>query len=88
MEVFFIKYRKLLIALCVILLVYLPFEVYSGIENFNSGHTGRGIGVLLNAGITFLLVPLYLLVTTGKAYRKFKEGNININTNDDVTAGS
>ncbi len=55
MELFFIRYRKLLIVLCVVLLIYLPFEVYSGIENFNSGHTGQGIGVILNAGITFYL---------------------------------
>ena len=82
---FFIKYRKLLIVLCVILLIYLPFEVYRAIETFNSGHTGQGIGVLLNAGITFLFVPVYLLISIRKTYGKFKEENIN--KNGDIAAG-
>ena len=79
MEVVFIRYRKLLTILCIVLLIYLPFDVYRSAENFEIGRTYQGLGGLLNAGITFLFVPAYLLISVRKAYRKFKSEGVQIN---------
>jgi uncharacterized membrane protein (DUF2068 family) len=86
MEVFFIKYRKLLIVSCIFLLIYLPFEIYRSITTFGS-NTGQAIGILLNACLVFLFVPIYMLIKVHKASREFKEENAAIDSNNDNRGG-
>ena len=74
MDVFYIKYRVLLTLLCVIALMYIPYELYSGVECFYSNKTGEGIGALISSVIA-LFAPVYLLVNVRKANKKFKEEN-------------
>ena len=69
MEVFFVKYRVLIIVLSVIVLLYFPVELYNAIECFDSNKTGQGVGTLINAAIT-LFVAVYLIISVRRANKK------------------
>jgi hypothetical protein len=72
MEVYFIRYRKLLLAGSIFMFFYFFFEIYTGIEIIRSNQTGRGIGTFVDAGIT-LFVSIYLFINVRKANKQFKE---------------
>jgi len=72
--VFYIKYRKAITVLCIILLLYFPVEVYNNYPDLNSGSTFKVIGFLLGDVLTYLAVPLGTLIYTRKATKAhFKE---------------
>lgn len=72
MEVFFIKYRKMLLFGSVFMFLYFSYEVYRAIGIISSGGKGQGIGALIDACIT-LFVSIYFFVNVRKANRAFKE---------------
>lgn len=74
MEVFFIKYRKVLLFASIFMLLYFFYEIYCGIESINSSKTGEGIGTLVNACVA-LFVSVYFFINVRKATRAFKEEN-------------
>jgi len=71
MEAVFIKYRKALIILCIIVLLFLPFKIYEG-PAFHTGHIYRALGYWLNTLIVFVAVPIYMLIYL----RKIKESGV------------
>jgi len=82
MEVFFIKYRKMLLFASVFMLLYFFYEVYKGIEIISIGGKGEGIGTIVNACIS-LFVSVYFFLNVRKANRAFKEENAAAETNSD-----
>jgi len=90
MEVFFIKYRKILLAASVFMFFCFFYEMYDGIESFtssgtgNTGKVGEGIGTLINAGIS-LFCSIYFFTNVRKANEKFKEENLARDQNSDRT---
>ncbi|WP_183561698.1 hypothetical protein [Mucilaginibacter sp. SP1R1] len=60
-ENIFIRYRKVLSVFCIILLLFIPFEVYTA-PAFNDAHKFQAIGYWVNTAITFLCVPVGLLI--------------------------
>lgn len=68
---FFLRYRVVLNLLCVISLFSAPFTVYQAL-NLGSGHTGQAIGSLLDTAITFVAVPVLMLLHI----RKLKKGEV------------
>ncbi|SHN01435.1 hypothetical protein [Mucilaginibacter sp. OK098] len=83
MEVFFIKYRKMLLFGSVFMLLYFFYEMYKGIESINSSNKGEGIGTLADACIA-LFVSVYFFINVRKAKRAFKEENAAAETNSDT----
>ena len=81
MEVFFYKYRKLLTAGAIFLLLAFPYEIYKAIGYISSGAKGEGIGSLLDAALMYLGVPIYFLVHIRKAYKSVTEKNAKIDQN-------
>ncbi len=73
METFFYRYRKFLLVLSIIMLVFFPFELYRGVLDFNAGQTWRGVGVCLN-GLVYLLVAIALLVNIKNTRKKQTNG--------------
>jgi hypothetical protein len=71
MEVFFYKYRKILIAASVFSFLYFFYELYMGIESINSNNTGKGTGTLIDACIS-LFLAVYFFVNVRKVKRDFK----------------
>lgn len=69
MEVFFVKYRVLVIVLSVITLIYFPVELYNAIEYFSTNKIGAGVGTLINSAIT-LFVAVYLIINVRRANKK------------------
>lgn len=80
MEVFFIKYRKMLLFGSIFMLFYFLYEMYKGIESINSRSAGQGIGTLVNACIS-LFVSVYFFINVRKANRAFREENAAAETN-------
>lgn len=83
MEVFFIKYRKLLLFASVFMFLYFFYEIYRGVMNINSGEPGRGIGTLIDAGIS-LFLSVYFFINVRKANRTLKEEKAAAETNSDI----
>ena len=83
MEVFFIKYRKMLLFGGVFMLLYFFYEMYKGIECINSSNTGQGVGTLVNACIS-LFVSVYFFINVRKANKAFKDENTAAKTNSDM----
>jgi len=82
MDVFFIKYRKILLAASVFMFFYFFYEMYNGIESINSSDTGKGIGTLIDACIS-LFCSIYFFTNVRKANKKFKEENLARDQNND-----
>ena len=74
MDVFFIKYRKMLLFGSYFMFLYFLYEVYKGIEMINSGKAGEGSGTLVDACIS-LAVSVYFFTNVRKANKAFKEEN-------------
>ena len=74
MEVFFIKYRTILLFASVFMFLYFFYEVYNGITSINSNKRGEGIGTLVDACIS-LFVAVYFFINVRKANKKLKEEN-------------
>ena len=74
MEVFFIKYRKILLAASVYMLLYFFYEVYRAIGMIDLNRTGEGVGDLVDSGVT-LFVAIYFFINVRKANLKVKEEN-------------
>ena len=72
MEVFFIRYRKMLLSGSAFMLLYFFYEMYRGIERISS--TGEGIGILIDAGIA-LFVSIYFFINVRKANKVFNSKN-------------
>ncbi len=83
MEVFFIKYRKILLFGSVFMLLYFFYEIYRGIVSINSGKTGGGIGTLIDAGIS-LFISIYFFINVRKANRTLKEEKAAAAINSDI----
>jgi hypothetical protein len=72
--VFYIKYRKTITVLCIILLLYFPIEIYNSHADLNSGSTFRVIGFLLGDVLTYLAIPIGTLIYMRKVTKAyFKE---------------
>jgi hypothetical protein len=61
MEAVFIKYRKALVVLCIIVLLFLPFKIYEA-PAFHAGHVFSALGYWLNTLIIFIAVPICMLI--------------------------
>jgi hypothetical protein len=85
MEVFFYKYRKILLAASVFSFLYFFYEVYKGIESINSSNKGEGIGTLVDACIS-LFVAVYFFVNVRKANRAFQKESAAAETNNSPEA--
>ncbi|MCR8561354.1 hypothetical protein KXD93_27120 [Mucilaginibacter sp. BJC16-A38] len=66
MEVFFIRYRKILLFGSAFMLLYFFYEMYKGIASISSSNTAGGIGTLVDAGIS-LFLSIYFFVNVRKA---------------------
>ncbi|HVW98205.1 MAG TPA: hypothetical protein VHA56_19710 [Mucilaginibacter sp.] len=80
MDVFFFKYRKMLLFASTFMFFYFLYEVYEGIEMIGAGATGQGVGTLINACIT-LFVSVYFFINIRKAKRASKEENASADAN-------
>jgi hypothetical protein len=81
MEVFFIKYRKILLFASVFMFLYFFYEIYDGIQNINLNNKSAGIGTLIDACIS-LFVAVYFFINVRKANKTFNEENAVRETND------
>jgi hypothetical protein len=72
-EVFFIKYRKIITILSIALLLYFPVDIWLS-PSLGPGRTFQTIGSWLNDVITYVAVPLGLLIYTRRVTKAhFKE---------------
>jgi len=71
-NVFFIRNRKLMTILCIIALAFFPFEIYNALT-FGPGHMFETPGTWLNALLTFLAVPLWLLIHIWKVNKAHRQ---------------
>jgi hypothetical protein len=69
-EVFFIRYRKLITVLCVLLLLYFPVHIYLDAPTITSVHIYGAIGFWLNDVLMYLAVPLGMLIYTRRVYKE------------------
>jgi len=75
MELFFIKYRKILLAASIFMFLYFSYDVFRGVTFISDGLSGRGIGALVNACVS-LFVSIYFFVNVLKANKKYKEEQV------------
>lgn len=68
-EVFFVRHRKLITVLCVLLLIYFPVDIYLDAPTITSGHMYQAIGFGLNDVLMYLAVPLGMLIYTRRVYK-------------------
>jgi hypothetical protein len=69
--VFLIKYRKLLVILCVFVLVFaLPVQIYNA-PIFDQRHKYEDIGFLFDTVLMGLGVPVWMLIKIRKAYKTY-----------------
>jgi hypothetical protein len=68
-EVFFIRYRKIVTVFCVLLLLYFPVHIYLDAPTVTSAHMYEAIGFWLNDVLMYLAVPLGMLVYTRRVYK-------------------
>lgn len=72
MEIYFVKYRKIVLIASVYMFLYFFYEMYKGVAGINSGSKGEGTGTIINSCIS-LFVAIYFLVMVRKANKKIKE---------------
>ena len=68
-EVFFIRYRKLITVPCVLLLLYFPVHIYLDAPTITSAHMYEVIGFWLNDVLMYLAVPIAMLIYTRRVYK-------------------
>jgi len=83
MEVFFIRYRKILLVASVFMFLYFFYEMYKGINSISLGKRGEGIGTIIDAGIS-LFVSIYFFVNIRKANLVIKQENAPAEARSDI----
>ncbi len=76
-EVFFIRYRKLITVLCVLLLLFLPFKMYDA-PTFSIAHKYEFIGYWADTCIFSLALPIVMLIYTRKVNKAYRREHNNI----------
>jgi hypothetical protein len=69
--VFYIRYRKILAAGCIFLLVIgLQVKIYDA-PVFDQSHKYEDIGFLIDTALMFLILPVWMLITIRKAWKAY-----------------
>ncbi len=71
-QVFFYRYRKLLMVLAVLALFYPPLEIYKAINHLSDGHTGEAVGSIADA-VILLCVSVYMIAQVRRAIKLQKQ---------------
>jgi hypothetical protein len=68
--VYLIRYRKLLTVMSVLVLLFLPFEIYDA-PSFNEAHKYQDIGYCLDTLLMFVVCPVWILYNVRKANKAY-----------------
>ena len=74
MEVFFIRYRKMLLFGSIFMFLYFFYEIYRVIESIGSSKISESVGALVDASIS-LFVSVYFFINVRKANATVREQN-------------
>jgi hypothetical protein len=69
--VYFIRYRKLLTVMSIVVLLFLPFKVYDA-PAFDEVHKYQDIGFCLDTLLMFVVCPVWILYNVRKANKAYR----------------